>query len=164
MLSFDRTDQGWAVISQGSAEMAKAKGNTILKSLTQFEQWKQQAEQEGFVAAPNANLHDVHTPHHCSRLILPGATGTIPKRVVCGECFRPMEKFITYRCCTDEAGVFFGRNMFTVVDGMADKIEYMSDLAEVLTDKKIEAVAATAPVISEVAVAVADSVCPVAAL
>ncbi|KAF7112947.1 hypothetical protein RHSIM_RhsimUnG0175700 [Rhododendron simsii] len=54
--------------------------------------------------------------------------------------------------------------MFTVVDGMADKIEYMSDLAEVLTDKKIEAVAATAPVISEVAVAAADSVCPVAAL
>lgn len=101
MLSFDKTDQGWAVISRGSTEMAKAKGNTILKSLTQFEQWKQQAEQNGFVAALNANLHDLHTPHLCNRLILPRATGTIPKRVVCAECFRPMEKFITYRCCTE---------------------------------------------------------------
>ncbi|KAI8528097.1 hypothetical protein RHMOL_Rhmol12G0124900 [Rhododendron molle] len=86
MLSFDRTDQGWDVISQGwdvisqgLTEMAKAKGNTILKSVTQFEQWKQQAEQEGFVAALNANLHDLRTPHHCSSLILPGAIGTIPK-------------------------------------------------------------------------------------
>ncbi|XP_058184738.1 mitochondrial inner membrane protein OXA1-like [Rhododendron vialii] len=62
------------------------------------------------------------------------------------------------------AGVFFRRNMSMAVDGVADKIEYMSDMAEVLTDKTVEAVAATASVISEVAVATADSVFPVAAL
>lgn len=101
MLSFDGSDQGWAVISRGSAEMAKAKGDTILKSLTQFEQWKDRVGQEGFVAALNENLHELHTPQHCNRLILPGATGTIPERVVCAECSRPMEKFIMYRCCTD---------------------------------------------------------------
>ncbi|KAF7143958.1 hypothetical protein RHSIM_Rhsim05G0211900 [Rhododendron simsii] len=104
MLSFDGSDQGWAVISHGSAEMAKANGDTILKSLTQFEQWKEQAGQAGFVAALNQNLHDLHTPHHCSRLILPEATCGIPERVACPECGRQMEKFIMYRCCTDEAG------------------------------------------------------------
>ncbi|XP_058195108.1 protein SIEVE ELEMENT OCCLUSION B-like [Rhododendron vialii] len=101
MLSFDGSDQGWALISRGSTEMAKAKGDTILTSLTRFDQWKQRAEQEGFVPALNANLHDLHTPHHCNRLILPGANGAIPERVVCAECGRPMEKFIMYRCCTD---------------------------------------------------------------
>lgn len=34
MLSFDGSDQGWAVISKGSAEMAKAKGDTILTTMT----------------------------------------------------------------------------------------------------------------------------------
>ncbi|XP_028081937.1 protein SIEVE ELEMENT OCCLUSION A-like [Camellia sinensis] len=37
ILSFDKSDQGWAMISRGGTiEMAKAKGNTILKSLNQF--------------------------------------------------------------------------------------------------------------------------------
>ncbi|XP_057495807.1 protein SIEVE ELEMENT OCCLUSION B-like [Actinidia eriantha] len=100
MLSFDGSDQGWAVISRG-AEIAKAKGDTILKSLTQFEQWKDRVQELGFMGGLNENLHELHTPHHCNRLILPGTTGRIPERVVCAECGRPMEKFIMYRCCTD---------------------------------------------------------------
>ncbi|PSS28553.1 Protein SIEVE ELEMENT OCCLUSION B like [Actinidia chinensis var. chinensis] len=100
MLTFDGSDQGWAVISRG-ADMAKAKGDTILKSLTQFEQWRDLVGELGFVGALNENLRTLHTPHHCNRLILPGATGRIPDRVVCAECGRPMEKFIMYRCCTD---------------------------------------------------------------
>ena len=100
MLSFDGSDQGWAVISRGT-EMAKAKGDTILKSLTQFEQWKDLVGELGLVGALNENLRTLHTPHHCNRLILPGTTGRIPERVVCAECGRPMEKFIMYRCCTD---------------------------------------------------------------
>ncbi|CAL5421228.1 unnamed protein product [Camellia sinensis] len=37
ILSFDRSEQGWAVISHGTAEMAKAKGDTMLTSLTKYE-------------------------------------------------------------------------------------------------------------------------------
>jgi hypothetical protein len=101
MLSFDGSDQGWAVISKGSDEMAKAKGDTILKSFVDFESWKQSAEVKGFLPALNDHLHELHSPSHCNRLILPGATGSIPERIVCAECGRPMEKFIMYRCCTD---------------------------------------------------------------
>lgn len=61
-------------------------------------------------------------------------------------------------------GALFGRNMSTAVDGGAEKIEYMSDVAEVLADKTAEAVAAVAPAVNEVAVAAADSAFPVAAL
>lgn len=101
MLSFDGSDQGWAVISRGPAEMAKAKGETILKSLVEFEIWKDSVQEKGFLPALIDYLHQLHSPFHCNRLILPGATGSIPEKVVCAECNRPMEKFIMYRCCTD---------------------------------------------------------------
>ncbi|KAG6766361.1 hypothetical protein POTOM_030438 [Populus tomentosa] len=101
MLSFDGSDQGWAVISKGSDGMAKAKGDTMLKSFVDFESWKQSAEIKGFLPALNDHLRELHSPSHCNRLILPGATGSIPEKIVCAECGRPMEKFIMYRCCTD---------------------------------------------------------------
>ncbi|KAJ6988860.1 hypothetical protein D5086_017038 [Populus alba] len=101
MLSFDGSDQGWAVISKGSDGMAKAKGDTMWKSFVDFESWKQSAEVKGFLPALNDHLRELHSPSHCNRLILPGATGSIPEKIVCAECGRPMEKFIMYRCCTD---------------------------------------------------------------
>ncbi|OWM89700.1 protein SIEVE ELEMENT OCCLUSION B-like [Punica granatum] len=101
MLTYDGSDQGWAVISRGSAEMAKAKGDTIVTTLKDYDNWKEKAHQKGFVPALKDRLQELHTPHHCTRLILPGTAGRIPERVVCAECGRAMEKFIMYRCCTD---------------------------------------------------------------
>ncbi|KDP26703.1 hypothetical protein JCGZ_17861 [Jatropha curcas] len=104
MLSFDGSEQGWAVLSHGSGvndQMAKAKGVDILKSLDEFQTWRKTAEESGFVPALNEYLTGHHSPLHCNRLILPGTTGSIPEKVVCAECSRPMEKFIMYRCCTD---------------------------------------------------------------
>ena len=101
MLSFDGSDQGWAVISKGPAEMAKAKGDTILKAFEEFDLWSTNANENGFMPAMVDHLHELHSPFHCNRLILPGTTGSIPERVVCAECGRLMEKFIMYRCCTD---------------------------------------------------------------
>ncbi|KAL1804509.1 hypothetical protein DCAR_0936160 [Daucus carota subsp. sativus] len=101
MLSFDGSDQGWAVISRGTGDMAKGKGEMFLMSLTQFDQWKDQIDQRGFLPALNNYIQELHTPHHCNRLILPGSTGSVPDMVACAECGRAMEKFIMYRCCTD---------------------------------------------------------------
>ena len=105
MLSFDGSDHGWAVISKGSGaeegQLAKAKGDDILKSFEDFQAWRHIASEKGFVPALLDYLHGHHSPLHCNRLILPGTSGTIPERVVCAECSRPMEKFIMYRCCTD---------------------------------------------------------------
>ncbi|KAF7136091.1 hypothetical protein RHSIM_Rhsim08G0180700 [Rhododendron simsii] len=101
LLSFDGSDHGWAIICRGSTEMAKANGDTILKSFGDFEHWKEEAGQNGFVPALNNKLHQLHTPQHCNRLILPGISGGIPEKVVCAECGRPMEKYFMYRCCTD---------------------------------------------------------------
>ncbi|KAL9666730.1 hypothetical protein QQ045_001068 [Rhodiola kirilowii] len=104
MLSFDGSDQGWAVVCGGAAgphEMAKGKGETMWNSFERFENWRERVPPLGFVNAMKENIHEHQTPHHCNRLILPGANGTIPERVVCAECGRSMEKYIMYRCCTD---------------------------------------------------------------
>ncbi|XP_028081938.1 protein SIEVE ELEMENT OCCLUSION B-like [Camellia sinensis] len=45
ILSFDGNDQSWAVISRGTAEMAEAKGDTMLQSLVKFEEWKDHAKE-----------------------------------------------------------------------------------------------------------------------
>ncbi|XP_030458070.1 protein SIEVE ELEMENT OCCLUSION B-like [Syzygium oleosum] len=104
ILSYDGSDQGWAIFCQGAGlEMARAKGNNVLESMEKFDTWKDDAKQKGFVPALHDHLRkkELDTPHHCSRLILPGIDGGIPERVVCAECGRPMEKFIMYRCCTE---------------------------------------------------------------
>ncbi|KAI7996512.1 Protein SIEVE ELEMENT OCCLUSION B [Camellia lanceoleosa] len=101
ILSFDGSDKGWAVISQGKSEMAKAKGDAILKSLALFDQWKDRIGEVGFVNALNDNLNELLTPQHCDHLIFPCTAENIPETIVCATCKTHMEKFIMYRCCRD---------------------------------------------------------------
>ncbi|XP_010904538.1 protein SIEVE ELEMENT OCCLUSION B [Elaeis guineensis] len=101
LLSFDGSDEGWAIISRGSLEMVKSQGKKLVECLNQFEQWKATVETEGFIPALTNALLPYHTHEHCTRLILPGENGRIQEHVICAECRRPMEKFILYRCCND---------------------------------------------------------------
>ncbi|KAL6986407.1 hypothetical protein U1Q18_019771 [Sarracenia purpurea var. burkii] len=62
-------------------------------------------------------------------------------------------------------GSVFSRHMSTTVGEGAEKVEYITDVADVLADGTVEAVAsAAAPAANEVAIAAADSAFPVAAL
>ncbi|WOL12795.1 hypothetical protein Cni_G21563 [Canna indica] len=102
MLSFDGSDEGWAIVSRGSLDMVKAHGKKIVDCLNGFEQWKETvAQPEDFVPALKNALVPYHTAEHCTRLILPGDSGRIKEQVVCAECKRPMDKFVLYRCCND---------------------------------------------------------------
>ncbi|KAG6686376.1 hypothetical protein I3842_11G014300 [Carya illinoinensis] len=102
MLSFDGSEKGWALVVRGGEEIiARSNGEIALKTMEAFENWKDDAENIGFVPAYKEYLQKLHTPQHCNRLILPGITGEIPERIVCAECHRPMEKYFMYRCCTD---------------------------------------------------------------
>lgn len=64
------------------------------------------------------------------------------------------------------SGFLLTRNMSTTIgDGDdTEKIEYMTDMADVLANKTMEVASTQSPVLSEVAVAAADSWLPVAAL
>ncbi|KAJ8758876.1 hypothetical protein K2173_002655 [Erythroxylum novogranatense] len=101
LLTFDGSDQCWAVVSRGPDEMVKASGDLMLEALRDYESWQQRAEEDGFVPALEDHLRGLHSPLHCCRLILPGAMGSVPDRVTCAECGKTMEKFIMYRCCND---------------------------------------------------------------
>ncbi|KAK9726696.1 hypothetical protein RND81_05G231300 [Saponaria officinalis] len=101
LMSYDGSDQGWATIWLGSVEMARARGDSMLESFSKFEDWEENSRMKGFVPALREHLLQLHTPHHCNRLILPGTEGGIPEKVVCAECGRAMEKYFMYRCCTD---------------------------------------------------------------
>jgi YidC/Oxa1 family membrane protein insertase len=63
------------------------------------------------------------------------------------------------------AGYNFCRNMSTLDQAGSDKITVMTDVADVLKDSTLEAaVSSQGPVVSEVAIAAADSYLPVQAL
>ncbi|XP_010261576.1 PREDICTED: mitochondrial inner membrane protein OXA1-like [Nelumbo nucifera] len=59
-------------------------------------------------------------------------------------------------------GPSFCRHMSSTIGEGSDKIEYISDVAEILTEKSVDV--AQVPAVSEVAIAAADSFYPVAAL
>ncbi|XP_027772611.1 protein SIEVE ELEMENT OCCLUSION B-like isoform X2 [Solanum pennellii] len=102
ILSYEGSDLGWAVFSRGLAEMTRGKGDLIVQVMKGFDRWRNEVSDiTTFVPALDRQLRDLHSPHHCTRLILPSTSGHIPERVICAECSRPMEKFIMYRCCTD---------------------------------------------------------------
>ncbi|XP_042517451.1 mitochondrial inner membrane protein OXA1-like [Macadamia integrifolia] len=61
-------------------------------------------------------------------------------------------------------GSSFSRHMLSSIADGSDKIEYASDIANVLTEKGVEVAASQAPIVNEVAIAAADSFYPVAAL
>ncbi|GAB4844592.1 hypothetical protein Ancab_037991 [Ancistrocladus abbreviatus] len=58
----------------------------------------------------------------------------------------------------------FCRYFSSAIGEGSDKVDYISDVAEVLTEKTMEAATSHAPVVKEVAVAASDSAFPVAAL
>ncbi|WCJ34301.1 Protein SIEVE ELEMENT OCCLUSION B [Euphorbia peplus] len=101
MMSFDSSEGGWALFTRGTDEMIKAKGNIFLTCLTDYTTWKDDIQQKGFMPALKDHLRTLHPEHHCNRLILPGAAGRIPERIVCSECTRPMERYLLYKCCDE---------------------------------------------------------------
>ncbi|CAK9180442.1 unnamed protein product [Ilex paraguariensis] len=104
MLSFDSSEIGWALMSIGSADLAKAKGSIFLTGLMQFDRWRENVQTQGSFMAPlrdHLNFLIKEAPHHCNRLLLPSTAGKIPEKVVCSECGRPMDRYIMYKCCDE---------------------------------------------------------------
>ncbi|PIN09356.1 hypothetical protein CDL12_18058 [Handroanthus impetiginosus] len=102
LLTFDSSEEGWAVFSRGNFEMTKGKGDVIVLVLDNFNNWGYKVDHpDKFVTVLDEEIRRSHPEHHCNRLILPGHAGYIPERVVCSECGKTMEKYVMYRCCTD---------------------------------------------------------------
>ncbi|GFZ03854.1 sieve element occlusion amino-terminus protein [Actinidia rufa] len=102
VLGFDSSHKEWAIISKAPAEMTRADGETVLKSFYEFNTWEEDARERGFIPALSSKFKQLQTPHHCNKLILPWTNGSVPEKVVCRQCGRPMENYLMFSCCTDE--------------------------------------------------------------
>ncbi|XP_012472101.1 protein SIEVE ELEMENT OCCLUSION B [Gossypium raimondii] len=101
MLGYDDSKNEWAVFFTGSGEMVCANGEKVLSCMKSFDQWGKLSKQRGFIPALRKQLERITEDHHCTRLLLPGNGGSIPKRVQCAECGRAMEMYFLYRCCVE---------------------------------------------------------------
>ncbi|XP_023006705.1 protein SIEVE ELEMENT OCCLUSION B-like [Cucurbita maxima] len=99
LISYEN-ENGWAILTVGSAPLLVGRGNLILRVFEDFNRWKKNLNLKGF---PNAfqdyfNEMALET-HQCERVTLPGFSGWIPMIVNCPECPRFMETGINFNCC-----------------------------------------------------------------
>ncbi|KAI3995892.1 hypothetical protein MKX01_017089 [Papaver californicum] len=66
MLTFDGSNDRWAILTEGSGGMVKAHGSKMLEVLAKFNEWKTNAEQHGFVQAIVRALDSYPSHEHCS--------------------------------------------------------------------------------------------------
>nr|AFN06074.1 sieve element occlusion protein 1 [Cucurbita maxima] len=99
LISYQNED-GWVVLSVGSAPVLVGRGILILKLLEEFPKWKQSLRLKAFPDAFRDYFNELALKsHQCDRVILPGFSGYIPMIVNCPECPRFMETGISFKCC-----------------------------------------------------------------
>ncbi|KAI9123089.1 hypothetical protein K1719_005978 [Acacia pycnantha] len=102
MLSY-KNEGGWALLSKGLTVVLAGHGNTILKTVADFDKWKEEVVKKGFeVGFKEHHQKVVKTTHRCTYLEIPNVAGKIPEIIKCPECDRTMNVFISYKCCHNE--------------------------------------------------------------
>lgn len=99
LISYEN-ENGWGVVTVGSAPLLVGRGDLILAVLEDFRQWKQILNLKGFGDSFKDYFNELAvTTHQCDRVTLPGFSGWIPMVVNCPECPRFMETGINFKCC-----------------------------------------------------------------
>ncbi|KAK7344016.1 hypothetical protein VNO77_13214 [Canavalia gladiata] len=102
MLSY-KNETGWALLSKGSSVVVSGHGTTILKTVAEFEKWKEIVIKKGFgFSFKEYHTKIVGSTHRCSHLEIPNVAGKLPETIKCPECPKTMEIFISYKCCHNE--------------------------------------------------------------
>ena len=102
MLSY-KNEAGWALLSIGSTVVVAGHGSTIIKTVAEFDKWKEIIVKKGFeVGFKEYHQQVVKTIHRCTYLEIPNVAGKIPDVIKCPECDRTMNVFISYKCCHKE--------------------------------------------------------------
>ncbi|XP_023515202.1 protein SIEVE ELEMENT OCCLUSION B-like [Cucurbita pepo subsp. pepo] len=99
LISYQNED-GWVVLTVGSAPVLVGRGVLILRLLEEFPKWKQSLRLKAFPDAFREYFNELALKsHQCDRVILPGFSGWIPMTINCPECPRFMETGISFKCC-----------------------------------------------------------------
>ncbi|XP_028804339.1 protein SIEVE ELEMENT OCCLUSION B [Neltuma alba] len=99
MLSY-KNETGWALLSKGPTVVVAGHGTTIIKTVAEFDKWKEVVAKHGFeVGFKEYHQKVVKTIHRCTYLEIPNVAGKIPEIIKCPECDRTMNVFVSYKCC-----------------------------------------------------------------
>ncbi|XP_027367350.1 protein SIEVE ELEMENT OCCLUSION B-like [Abrus precatorius] len=102
MLSY-KNETGWALLCKGSSVVECGHGTTILKTVVEFEKWKEVVMKKGFEFSFKEHHERIaRTTHRCSHIEIPNVAGKLPETIKCPECPRTMEIFICYKCCHND--------------------------------------------------------------
>uniref|UniRef100_A0A5B7A0L9 Sieve element occlusion N-terminal domain-containing protein n=1 Tax=Davidia involucrata TaxID=16924 RepID=A0A5B7A0L9_DAVIN len=107
LLSYDKSNGGWAVLSKGSYVVINGHGSTMLPTLLEYEPiWKEHVPVKGFDDSITEHHNMLHgATHPCCRFEFPSTAGRIPENMKCPECLRIMEKHFTFVCCHDDSPI-----------------------------------------------------------
>ncbi|MED6220178.1 hypothetical protein PIB30_042318 [Stylosanthes scabra] len=99
MLSY-KNETGWALLSKGSSVILSGHGTTVMKTVAEFDKWKEVVVKKGFEFSFK-EYHEkiVRTTHICSHLEVPNVAGKLPETIKCPDCPNTMEIYISYKCC-----------------------------------------------------------------
>ncbi|KAF5939230.1 hypothetical protein HYC85_023489 [Camellia sinensis] len=104
LLGYDKSGEGWAVLSKGSDVLINGHGTTVLTTLLEYEDtWKEKVDIQGF----QISLKDHHDMLHrieqrCCRFEVTSTATMILETMKCPDCLRTMEKHMTFVCCHDD--------------------------------------------------------------
>jgi hypothetical protein len=88
------------IVTKGSIVTSVGHGTTVLKTVAQFDKWKDVVITKGYEFSFREHHQKVASPVHlCSHLEIPNVAGKIPDFIQCPDCNRTMEVFISYKCC-----------------------------------------------------------------
>ncbi|KAK9061697.1 hypothetical protein SSX86_018880 [Deinandra increscens subsp. villosa] len=101
LLSYEK-EGSWALLSRGSQILTNGYGSTMLQTIVNFDQWKENIRTRGF----DLSFKEYHDRLHieasnCCCLEFPHDAPGIPKDVGCPECLQVMGKHISFLCCHD---------------------------------------------------------------
>ncbi|KAL0005402.1 hypothetical protein SO802_012963 [Lithocarpus litseifolius] len=100
LISYKKTKNEWAVLSQGSSIIVIS-GKTMLKVLVEFESWKQNLKEKDFQSVFIEYHNKVLVPDDqiCHHMKIPYNTAKIPETMECSHCHRIMDTYISFKCC-----------------------------------------------------------------
>nr|GMD15003.1 protein SIEVE ELEMENT OCCLUSION B-like [Ipomoea batatas] len=121
LLAYEANDlvvNDWAMLCKGNKIVVCDIGDKMLKVMSEYEKWKENAIAKGFDKAfkdyhDEIMLHSTSTSlHHHHRCAVKYSCNfeSVPEDVKCPECCHGMQKFVTFKCChgsayDDEAGL-----------------------------------------------------------
>ncbi|OMO91476.1 hypothetical protein COLO4_18348 [Corchorus olitorius] len=95
VLSYDSTEEGWAIFAMGSETMVTTNGEMALTIMSQCNYWRMETVEFNLLYELKTYMTKMPQFHGCIHVHMP-VLGHMPRKVICPECSKQMEMYYTY--------------------------------------------------------------------